>query len=273
MDMALATAEGHLLIEVSAQSLNYILYKKDPSELLMIRQYRLYTSADRSARDVIDEIIDGDPLLQQHAGKALVVYNFPESNIIPSKYSANEFNTALTRLIYGEAVNGFIFSEEIRDADLHNVYRIPKDIHVLLKEKFAGSRYWHFYTLMVLVHQALPAEANHFIKAVFYNDKFICSFYSAGRLQIIQTFTYQTPEDVAYYLLMLCKQFGVRPPDIFLSVSGLIDSQSALYTELLKYFPEVAEEGLPGQMQVNRLLEEFPAHYFSPLLNMSLCGL
>jgi hypothetical protein len=58
-----------------------------------------------------------------------------------------------------------------------------------------------------------------------------------------------------------------------LCISGLIDSQSALYSELLKYFPEVREDGIPEGIETNGLLEEFPAHYFSPLLKMSLCGL
>jgi hypothetical protein len=182
-------------------------------------------------------------------------------------------NGPLTRLVYGEDSNECVFGEEVKDLHMHNVYRVPKDIHSLLKEKFTGSRYWHFYTMLLLSPDGDYLGKQHVIKTVFYHDKFIAAFYSAEKLQLIQTFNYQTPEDVAYYLLLICKQFTVRQQEITLSVSGLIDSQSALYSELLKYFPTVFEEKLPEGIELKGLLEEFPAHYFSPLLKMSLCGL
>jgi hypothetical protein len=265
--------EGYLLIEVSAQSLNYILYKKDPQQLLLLRQYRLYTTGDRSSRDLIDEVIDADTVFQQHADRALIVYNFPESSIVPSELYNDESRNSMTTLLYGDDSNDILFGEEVKGRDMHNAYRVPRDIHSLLKEKFKGGQYWHIYTLMLLCGNGQHPTKEKVIRTVFYHDKFIAAFYNNDQLQLIQTFNYQTPEDVAYYLLLVCKQFNFGQQDIALFVSGLIDSQSALYTELLKYFAYVQEEGLPGDMEINSMLEEFPAHYFSPLLKMSLCGL
>jgi hypothetical protein len=113
-------------------------------------------------------------------------------------------------------------------------------------------------------------EGNH-TRVIFYNDKFIAAYFKAGQLQLMQTFCYQTPEDAAYYLLLICMQFGIQPQEMVLNISGLIDTQSALYTELLKYFSQVNYEGVPSSYTTNGLLEEFPSHYFSPLLKMSLC--
>ena len=95
--------------------------------------------------------------------------------------------------------------------------------------------------------------------------------YKAGELQLIQTFAYQTPEDAAYYLLLICKQFKIAQTDLVLKISGLIDAQSALYTELLKYFEHVQHEGIPAELSTAGILDEYPSHYFSPLLKMSLC--
>ncbi len=47
-----------------------------------------------------------------------------------------------------------------------------------------------------------------------------------------------------------------------LNISGLIDAQSALYTELLKYFAEVHYEVLPQSFGTENMLEQFPEHYF-----------
>lgn len=272
-DQALHASGCRLLIEISAQSFNYILFKTETGELVLLRQYRLYTTADRSTRDLIDEVIQGDALLQQHAASAVVVYNFPEASLVPESYYNSELNTAITNLVYGEDANECVFGEMVRDQGMYNVYRVPRDIHQLLKEKFSGSQYWHYYTLLLLSPDVAQADRSHVIKAVFYHDKFIAAFYSEGRLQLIQTFNFQTPEDVAYYLLLMAQQLGVPQGSVVLSISGMIDRQSALYTELQKYFQEVFEEGLPARISANGLLEEFPPHYFSPLLKMSLCEL
>jgi hypothetical protein len=154
---------------------------------------------------------------------------------------------------------------------MQNIYSIPKDIHSLFKEKFQGSQYWHFYTLMMVSSKNEELTKGNISRMIFYNDKFVLGFFKDGMLQLLQTFTYQTPEDAAYYLLLICKQLGISQHDMVLNISGLIDSQSALYTELLKFFPEVNYEGIPEVYNTNGLLDEYPSHYFSPLLKMSLC--
>jgi hypothetical protein len=111
----------------------------------------------------------------------------------------------------------------------------------------------------------------NFARVIFYNDKFITAFFIDGALQLLQTFSYQTPEDVSYYLLLISNQFNVKPSQINLNISGLIDTQSPLYGELTKYFEEVNYEGIPLSYGTNGILEEYPTHYFSPLLKMSLC--
>jgi hypothetical protein len=110
-----------------------------------------------------------------------------------------------------------------------------------------------------------------FARVIFYNDKFIAAIFIHGALQLLQTFSYQTPEDTAYYLLLICKQFDIAPDKMVLNISGLIDEKSALYSELVKYFEEVHYEGVPDTYGTNGILNEYPAHYFSPLLKMSLC--
>ncbi len=264
-------AGARLLLEVSDKSLNYILYTREPQQLLLLRQYRMYTSADRSVRDLLEEIISEDPVLEHYGGQATVVYNFPGSMLVPEQHYAPELNQALTRVGFGDTSADFVFHEPVAGAAIRNVYSVARDIHSLVKQKFSGSRYIHFYTTLLLWSQQPGEHTGSLVRVVFYNDKFVAGFFRQGQLHLVQTFTYQTPEDVAYYLLMIGRQFGIPQQDMYLYVSGLIDSQSALYAELLKYFPQVHNEGIPESYDLKGLLNDYPAHYFSPLLNISLC--
>lgn len=264
-------ADCRLLIEISSQSVNYIVYTKDPYQLYLLRQYRMYTTSDRSTCDLLEEIIAGDVVLQHYAHQSTVIYNFPGADIIPAEHYNTGLKNHVARLVTGDTESDYIFDELVHDWNMHNVYRVSKDIHSLCKAKFQGSQYWHVYTILLLWSREDKLKTGNIARVIFYNDKFVVAFFRDRQLQLLQTFAYQTPEDVAYYLLLICKQFEISQQELVLYISGLIDTQSALYTELLKYFAEVNYEGLPVMYSTNGLLEEFPGHYFSPLLKMSLC--
>jgi len=270
-DLASAPDDCRLLIEVSGQAFNYILFSRAPDRLYMLRQYRIYTSSDKTNRDVLEEIISGDPILLRFSANASVVYNFPEATILPSDKFDAGLKTAVTTLMHGNTDHHFLFDEQVKDQPLRNMYFIARDLHGLCREKFRGSQYWHIYTIMLLWCVSPEPSPRPSARAVFYNDKFIVCVVKDNKLQLIQTFTYQTPEDAAYYLLLICKQLKIGQREIRLHISGLIDEQSALYSELLKFFEDVHHEAVPETYGTNGLLDEFPPHYFSPLLKMSLC--
>jgi hypothetical protein len=263
--------DARLLIEISAQALNYIVYTKDPYQLFSLRQYRMYTTSDRSACDVIEEIIAGDETLQQFAAQAVIIYNFPGADIVPAEHYTLSLKNPISKLLTGDAGSDIVFDEPVRDWNMNNIYRVSKDVHLLCRDKFKSNQHWHIYTLILLWSKNERLKNGNIIRTVFYNDKFIVAFFKEEKLQLIQTFSYHTPEDVAYHLLLICRQFNISQQEIILEISGLIDSQSALYTELLKYFVEVNYEELPETYNTNGILGEFPQHYFSPLLKMSLC--
>jgi hypothetical protein len=270
-DLAHTPDDCQLLIEISGQAFNFILFTRSPQHLYLLRQYRIYTSADKTNRDVLEEIISGDEILQKYSARATVVYNFPEANIIPAEIYKAELNVPFTRLIHGNTDHHFVFDEQVRDMNMHNVYFISRDVHSLCRDKFKGSEYWHLYTMILRWPTDDEHLAGSLARVVFYNDKFVAAIYKSGKLQLVQTFAYQTPEDAAYYLLLICKQLKITQSEIVLKLSGLIDAQSALYTELLKYFEKVEHEGIPSSFSTGGILDEYPSHYFSPLLKMSLC--
>jgi len=261
-----------LLIEVSAKSFNYILFSRSPYQLYILRQYHMYTSGDKNARDVLEEIISGDTVLLQYSSNdAIIVYNFPDANLLPSEHFKTELKGPVTKLLYGDTENELIFDEFVNDWNIHNIYTVSKDLHTICRDKFRGGQYWHLYTMILRWSKENETKNGSFARVIFYNDKFIAAFFVDGALQLMQTFSYQTPEDASYYLLLICRQFNIDPTHITLHISGLIDTQSALYSELIKYFEEVHYEGIPDTYGTNGILEEYPAHYFSPMLKMSLC--
>jgi hypothetical protein len=102
-------------------------------------------------------------------------------------------------------------------------------------------------------------------------DQFLVAVFKDKAIQILQSYNYQTPDDVSYYLLSICNRFQISQEKVVLIVSGLLDEQSRLYQELLKYFLHVQWDRLPDGVRLDSVFSQFPSHYFSPLLKMALC--
>jgi hypothetical protein len=260
-----------LLIEVSEKLVSYVMYHKDQKQLLGLRQYHLDISAERPTAQALSEIIANDALLQQNWKEAVIVYNFPDSSLLPEKYFDLGMNKSITELLFGNAFKGLILSEKIPAWDVYNIYRIQREIHGVLQQKFLGGRYWHYYSMLLSAIDKQNEMPSYSLQCIFYPEKFVVAFFKGKQLQLLQTYQYETPEDVSYFLLKICSQFDAEQENLKLIVAGLIEQQSALFTELLKYFQNIECDRIPETVQTKGLLQNFPEHYFSPILKMAVC--
>ena len=260
-----------LLMELSEKLFGYVLCNREEKLFLALKQYNLEYYPEKSASESLKEIISGDELLQHSFKEAVLVYNYPFSDLVPAKYFTPSASKPMIQLAFGDTFKGLIFSEKIPGLELYNIYRIPSDIHLLAQQKFGGGKYWHFNTLFVNSTNNASDKNGNTMNLVFYSDKFIVMVKKDQHLQLIQSYPYQTSEDVAYHLLTICREFEMKQEETFLIISGLIDEQSALYMELLKYFNEVHWDSVPDEVNTSQLQHEFPIHYFLPLLKMALC--
>ncbi len=115
-------------------------------------------------------------------------------------------------------------------------------------------------------------EGRDSLKVIFYSDKMVALVIKKGIVQLMQTFYYQDTKDVAYYLLNCCHQLDINQEEVRLLVGGLIDRQSALSTELHKYFLQITFEEIDESIKVTDELKELPLHYFSSILKMAVCA-
>jgi hypothetical protein len=262
---------SRLLIEVGEKVFSYVFYNKEQQHFLGLRQYNMDFSPGKSMLESLLEIIAADELLQTNFREAFVIYNYTDSSLLPSDLFNIDLNQPATELVYGNARKGLLLSEKVNGWDMYNIYRVPREIHALLQQKFAAGNYWHYYTLLLSDGQIQASGDGDVIKLVMSTDQFLVAIFRDKKLQLLQTYAYQTPDDVSYYLLSICNRFQVVQEKATVIVSGLLDEQSRLYQELLKYFLQVQWDRLPPTIHLNQVFSQFPSHYFSPLLKMALC--
>lgn len=263
---------SHLLIEVGEKMFSYVIYHKEQRRFLGLRQYNLDYTPGKTMLENLLEIITNDDLLQVPFKDAFVIYNYTDSSFLPEKAFHIELNQPVTEVIYGNARKGLMLSEKVIGWRMYNIYRVPREIHALLQRKFTTGNYWHYYTLLLNEGQATQSSNDEqIIKMVMRADQFLVAVFKGPSIQLMQSYSYQTPDDVSYYLLAICNRFNISQEKVTLIVAGLLDEQSRLYQELLKYFLQVQWDRLPDSVKLESVFSTYPNHYFSPLLKMALC--
>ena len=155
----------------------------------------------------------------------------------------------------------------VTSAIIYNHYRIPKEIAAVFTERFPKAVFFHSTSLQL---EQLNQETD-LLYCIIYHNSLKTILYKEGKLQIVQQFNYTIPEDVAYHLLNICEQFAVKPSEIPLRLSGMIDEHSKLYIELYNYFLNIHFENVADGIYTTDEMKTLPAHFFSHLTSLALC--
>jgi hypothetical protein len=262
-----------LLVEVNAHSFTYTLLNQRNMGPLVIKYFQLDHEKNKHLIDTLREILEGDPMLKRTVKETLLVYNFPESSLVPEPLFSMDTNKEIIDIVHGNLQKGLVLSEKIPWWELFNVYRISPDLHHLLQQQFTAGKYWHYYSLLLKSYKMFDSGTGQdCMKVIFYPDKMVTLVIRQGKVHLMQTFHYQDVRDVAYHLLNTCRQLDINPEEIKVLVGGLIDRQSNLSEELHKYFLQIDFEKIDESIKVTDELKELPLHYFSSILKMAVCA-
>lgn len=263
--------QSQLLMEISDHGMSYLVLHTARQEVLDAKYYTLPGQEGKNLSERLRTIIDTDTVLHNQFRQSIVLYNFPESLLVPESVFNLEANRHLVELTYGTVAKGLILSEKVPSHPAHAVYRIPADVHTFYQQRFSAGKYWHLYSLwLASLQRFLPEASKHRAHLLFYPDKMLVAVYKNDQLQLVQTYVYQVAEDVVYYLLNTCRQLDIPPDELLLQVSGYVQHDSPVYTEIMKYFLQCRLDEAPGSFNAEAF-NPLPAHFFSPLLKMALC--
>jgi hypothetical protein len=263
-------AHGHLVMEISLRIFSYAMidYHKN---LLHLRIYEMDARNNNELYEELQGTIGSDDLLKTATEKKTVIYNFPESELVPEACYAADTASEMIELFHGDLNKGITLSERIPDSPQYNVFRVPAAVHSLLQRSFVNGKYWHYYSLWLQYRQTIADTPASYIQAIFYPNRILVAVVKDRQLQLVQSYGYEAAEDVGYYLLNICDQLQLSPVETPVLLSGMIDASSVLYTEIFKYFAQATLEDFAVPAAAASALQDYPDHFFSPLLKLALC--
>ncbi len=215
----------------------------------------------------LHQILQNESILQKQYTKTHLFWSFAESILVPTELFSPDTNNNMLNLIYGDANQGIIKSDFLYKYSLHNIYRIPEKTQEYFTNKFPYATQTHQYT--ALVNRNFKA-GNH-LYCIFFSNSLTLMLWKEGKLQVIQNFEYSNPEDAAYHLLNVCKNFELHPDAVSVHINGLIDEKSNLYAAIYNYFLNIEFDTLPAGFEYHDEIKDHPAHFFSHLFALASC--
>ncbi|MDQ2720744.1 MAG: DUF3822 family protein [Bacteroidota bacterium] len=257
-----------LLCEVSNEGFSYAIKDEEQNSFLCMAIYYFDKTTPPVGFPIALQILfHGHPRLSEKFKKIIISYSFPESALIPFSLYDSSQNANVLNLIHGDLhQNDAILTDVISKQSVYNSFRVPTAIYDLMQAQFSNALSIHQNT--ILLSQNAP-EKNELV-VIFYAQKIVVSLIKDGKYQLVNTFNYQTAEDISYNLLNICERFDVK--NIDLRISGLIEQNSALYKEIYKYFNSIEFVCLPESKNCSEEISQYPSHFFSHIYAIDSCG-
>ncbi len=263
--------ECRLFIEMSPDYFYYTVIDNNNS-VVALKYYQISYNNNQEMVNLLEETVNEDPLLSTELKSTLIIFNWPENSLVPGKFFDKDINREMLGILHGYMNKGLILSEKIQGGDIYAVYRLPPVLDDFFQRRFPACTYRHYYSIWLDFKLMDEALLKDHVSIVFNPKEIIAAVFINKQVQIVQNLQYKTAEDIAWQLLNIYMQFNLRQEEVPLLVGGMIDQNSAMYEELLKYFQFVETDTMPGGLTVPEQFQSFPEHFFSPILKLALCA-
>jgi len=221
-------------------------------------------------KKTITDFFDTHTALTNNFTQVKIAYNFSQSMLVPFKFYREDESAQLLKTLHLVSNFDIISNDRIAGWQICNVFAVPEEIYLTLKNYFPDAQYVHQHT--VSIHQLSNLAENGTLLVNFDGCEFTLVAENDGQVLLAQTYSYKTPADVLFNLLSCCQQYNLEQERVKLVLSGLITQESAMYKELYQYFMQIDFATVTG-WQVKENDDNYPAHFFTPLNQLATCVL
>lgn len=210
----------------------------------------------------LNTILQANDVLNAPFAKIITAFDYSTSTLLPVDFNTGD-NTPLLYLNNAGQQDHFIH-EVVTEWELANIYAVPYELLNWVLTHFPSSKFWHAQSIQL--KNAAKGMADGCMDLNVRDKNFSVTVTKQDQLLLAQTYHYNAPADVLFYLLKICETFQLQQETVRLNISGLIDKRSVLYRTLYDYFLNIVfKEALWQQAG------EHPAHYFTLLNQVALC--
>lgn len=256
-----------LIIDAGERHFSFAVLSRESNEFIALEYYQF---SAKHKEEELRELVSSHTLLQLNYRDISIFYNSASGLLVPERFYDADASDRMLELVSGDVPASMPYFDEVPEMNLRNIYTVPAYLHEILTTHFPGASYEHVHSGLLKKNNVLARKEDR-MEVIFYPEQIIISLWLKGKLQILQCYNYETPDDITWYLLDICKQWNADVSVLPVMVSGLIEKYSALYSGIDKYFQVVETEERPEVFNYDIAFDRYPQHFFSPLFSLGLC--
>jgi len=184
-------------------------------------------------------IIQYAALFRQPFEEVEWIWNLQPYTLVPDAFYADENKGDYAKLIATSPDNMAFQTQSACRGSIQVVYGFQKEWKAILEECALKPQLETHYAHWLLFYAELHIRENNGIMIHFHDAYLDVVVYRNRELQMLNTFKYQTADECLYFILLTCEQYQFDRAKETLQLCGEIDSGSALFQTISKYFADV----------------------------------
>lgn len=259
-----------LRLQVSEQELALAVYDPLSAAFPLIERYMIRKGyAGLRPNEALGRILQTHALTRLPFQQVEAIAVSPHYTLVPEPLFDAAGAEHFLRLSYPANPGLSIHTHRLPGQELHVVYGWPTNLKQTVEAFFPGCHVEH-YTAHLL-RSLLQAAGPHEQVAVHVQDFSLdILVIRNGRLLLLNTFSFQSPDDFLYYILLAYDRHGLNREEAPLRLLGEIEEGSAIYNLCYKYIRNVEFVNRPGNYAVPQPEGEagtMSPHFFFNLLH------
>lgn len=220
---------------------------------------------------IFNAVFNQSNILAKSYSKTNVFINTLEALIVPAEKFRQESMEPYLAAVYGNA-NNYKCEADIINMPTNpaTIYRCPLLLDTELKKRLGVFTYKHTYTKILENLLGNGKMILEMLKVQFYAKTMLVTVIYGNKLMLMQSYPYNSPEDIIYYLLNIVQEFSLNVSSTPVEVSGMIDINSRHFELLENVFGRLSLETIPTESIFKEYINVANAHYYTPFINLSL---
>lgn len=255
--------------------IRYGILESDRNTFIAIADYQADPEKARSGswKSGMVALFNTDELLTRKYPAVIAAFDSTFHTLLPSSlYDPGQLENYL-RLNFELPEGLIIHTDHIAEMDAWNIWAIEPDLEEEFKKRFAQIVLFHSSTPLIksILVNSNQDPGKNILHLHFTKNRFDLAVLSGNSLLFFNTFHFENDEDILYFTLYTAEQLRIRPEDATLKLFGDIEMTSDTVKLLREFLPETSFGSRPDGFNYSPLFD-FPAHKYSSLFHLAICG-
>ena len=259
---------NQLFVEISPTQVVFLLKSTIITQLEAIEIFQ-FDSTLKDWSGIFTEIKEQSDLIALSFSSTTIYLNTPDALLVPLNNLSDATSNDFLSLVYGSVENSMIKQDIIHQTlSFATLYSVNNFLNTTLTSHFKHFNIQHTYTAILRAVFERINLPKIFLKLIVYHQHVIVVYVKDQQLQLTQSYSFNSSEDILYYLLGIIQQDGLTAIQTQIEISGLIDQQIGLYDYIKKSFGIVTFDDNTLLNTSNIGLDTYPTYTFTPFYKL-----